>query len=422
MPPVDGQRYYTSTAVFLNEVIKLTLSLTVALYEIAVTSPSASTAIGLFQELYRAVFVTDSWRLAIPAVLYTLQNSLQYIAVSNLDAATFQVTYQMKILTTAIFSVTLLGRSLTLRKWLSLVLLMIGVAVVQIPVAQRDDTVLSLKDLTDGVAFHSPRNIWDLKALGSVAAGQLTKRSATYEGIDEDVEAQHPELNTTIGLAAVLAACILSGLAGVYFEKILKDPKGRRDSTSKEVSVWIRNVQLSFYSLWPALLVGVLVRDGEHISQTGFFTGYNWVVWGAILLQATGGIVVALVVKHADNILKNFATSVSIIISFLASVVFFDFHITWAYLLGTAIVLASTWLYNTGPVDHRQKPPPISVSEYEKRGGEPGYFDVEAVASAARSPGFRNGALSTSRPSTPTYERKVRPSKSTEFRISKREA
>lgn len=442
MPLVDGQRYYTSTAVFLNEVIKLTLSLTVALYEIAMTSPTANTATGLFSELFQQVFVADSWKLAIPALLYTLQNSLQYIAVSNLDAATFQVTYQMKILSTAVFSVALLGRSLSLRKWLSLLLLMAGVAVVQIPTgAQHEDLVLSLKDLKNGAAFHSPRNIWDLKALGSVAAGQLTKRSATYEGIDEDYEAQTPQLNATIGLAAVVGACILSGLAGVYFEKILKDPKGRMDQ--KEVSLWIRNVQLGFYSLWPALFVGVLFKDGEHISQTGFFTGYNWVVWAAVLLQATGGIVVALVVNYADNILKNFATSVSIVISFLASVIFFDFQITSAvsasasplqclrplipaqYLLGTATVLTATWLYNTGPPDHRSKPPPINISEYEKRGGEPGYFDIEAVASAARSPAMqRNGALSTSRPSTPTYERKahlLKHSKSTELRLPKRD-
>lgn len=326
MPLVNGQRYYTSTAVFLNEVVKLAISLTMALYEIATDpkNPETSTAAGLFGELGAAVFTGDSWKMAIPAMLYTLQNSLQYVGVSNLDASTFQVTYQLKILTTALFSVMLLGRSLSLRKWLSLLLLTVGVAIVQIPTESREVPILSIKDLKDGVAFHSPRNIWDLKALGNAAAGQLAKRSATYEGIDEDFAAANPQLNATIGLIAVAVACVLSGMAGVYFEKILKDPKG----DAHTVSVWVRNVQLSFYSLWPALFIGVLFKDGEHLSKAGFFTGYNWVVWLAIVLQASGGVIVALVVNYTDNIAKNFATSISIVVSFLASVFFFDFHIT----------------------------------------------------------------------------------------------
>lgn len=290
MPPVDGQRYYTSTAVLLNEVMKLLISLVLALYELSTTaSPQhISTSTGMLRELGRAVFSGDSWKLAIPAMLYTLQNSLQYVAVSNLDAATYQVLSQLKILTTAIFSVLLLGRTLTLRKWMGLVVLMLGVGVVQI----------------------SPES--------------EKKGSATSRGTAEDAVNAHADLNATVGLVAVAIGCMLSGLAGVYFEKVLKDPKANATP-----SVWIRNIQLSFYSLFPALFIGVLFKDGEQISRTGFFTGYNWVVWLAITFQATGGVLVALVVKYADNIAKNFATSFSIIVSFLASVYFFNFHITY---------------------------------------------------------------------------------------------
>jgi len=397
MPPVNGHRYYTSTAVFLNELMKLSISLSMALYDIAThsKSPETATAAGLFGELARAVFSGDSWKMGIPALLYTLQNSLQYIGISNLDAATFQVTYQLKILTTALFSVTLLGKSLTPRRWTSLVLLMVGVAIVQIPLGNSETPVLSIKDLKDGAAFHSPRSIWDLKALGNAAAGQLSKRSATYEGIGEDEAAAHPQLDASIGLIAVMIACGLSGMAGVYFEKVLKDPKG----DAHRQSVWVRNVQLSFYSLWPALLIGVLFKDGEQIAKTGFFTGYNWVVWLAITLQAIGGVVVALAVNYADNIAKNFATSISILVSFLASVFFFDFHITWLYLLGTVTVVGATYLYNADPV-HRSRPPPISVTSYNEKNNEPGYFDLESVPTPARTP-IRGDGLSTSRPTTP---------------------
>jgi UDP-sugar transporter A1/2/3 len=172
MPLVNGHRYYPSTAVFLNEVIKLTVSLTMALYNIATDpkTPDTSTATALFGELARAAFTGDSWKLAIPAMLFTLQSSLHYFAISNLDAATFQVTDQLKILTTALFSVLLLGRTLNGKRWLSLVLLMVGVAIVQIPSGPTQSPVLSIKDLKGGVAFHEARSTWNLKELGNAAA------------------------------------------------------------------------------------------------------------------------------------------------------------------------------------------------------------------------------------------------------------
>lgn len=318
MPTVGGHRYYASTAVFLNEVIKLAISLTMALYDLSSSMPSSLPATSLFKELMRLVFTGDSWKLAIPAILYTLQNSLQFLAVSNLNAATFQVTYQLKILTTALFSVTMLGRSLSLRKWVSLMLLMLGVAIVQMP---SEPGIPTLQELKDGhTGFHFPRSLSSLRDLGS-ASSHLGKRSATYEGIDEDFAMQHPQMNASVGLIAVLAACFLSGLAGVYFEKVLKD-------SNTKASVWVRNVQLSFYSLFPALFIGVFFKDGADISRDGFFSGYNWVVWTTITFQALGGVVVALVVNYADNIAKNFATSISIVVSLMASVWFFDFKIS----------------------------------------------------------------------------------------------
>ena len=42
---------------------------------------------------------------SVPAFVYMIQNNLLYLAASNLDAATCQITYQLKILTAALFAV-----------------------------------------------------------------------------------------------------------------------------------------------------------------------------------------------------------------------------------------------------------------------------------------------------------------------------
>lgn len=52
--------------------------------------------IPIFWSSYRS---GDCWKLSIPAVLYVIQNNLQFVAASNLDVATFSVTYQLKVST-----------------------------------------------------------------------------------------------------------------------------------------------------------------------------------------------------------------------------------------------------------------------------------------------------------------------------------
>jgi UDP-sugar transporter A1/2/3 len=226
----------------------------------------------------------------------------------------------------------MLRRSLTAQKWISLILLTIGVAIVQLPTAESPVYDALTDDHSD---FYFPRSFHELGQLTNGAvevAAELTKRgvselsqglmkrSATYEGIQEDLGMAKPTMNYSIGCTAVLVAAIISGLTGVYFEKVLKD--------ASSVSVWTRNIQLSFYSLFPALIIGVIFKDGEEVAKNGFFDGYNCVVWTAVAFQALGGVLVAMCINYADNIAKNFATSISIIISFLFSVWVFDFHVT----------------------------------------------------------------------------------------------
>jgi len=235
-------------------------------------------------------------KLMVPALLYTMQNNMLYVALRNLDAATYSVCYQTKILTTALFSVILLGRKLSATKWGALLLLTVGVALAQL----------------------------------SGLSGQESPH-VDETPVDEFAQAQSP----IRGFLCVMGAACTSGFAGVYFEMLLKGSK---------TSLWIRNIQMGIPSIVLALL-SVVVYDWKNVTERGFFYGYGWVVLAVILLQAVGGLVVAVVVKYADNIRKSFATAVSIIVSCALSALLFDFRPTLVFLLGSGMVVGSVFLY-----------------------------------------------------------------------------
>ncbi|KUJ08278.1 nucleotide-sugar transporter [Mollisia scopiformis] len=316
--PVDGNgRYLASTAILLVEVIKLIVSFGLSFHETCRNHPSDSPP-KVLTRLFKEVFAGDGWKLSVPAVLYTLQSSLLYRAISNLNVATFQVTYQLRILTTALFSVLLLRRQLSVTKWLALFLLTFGIAVVQVPEASlRAKSLLSLLSPHEETSELMVRD-------------EKVKRTMAIPG---------PAMNASLGLAAVLAASVTSGLTGVYFEKVVKNP-------SVTVSIWTRNIQLSFYSLFPALFLGVIYTDGQEISKNGFFVGYNSLVWTTIFLQVLGGFTAGLCIVHLDNIAKNFALCVSIIVSLLFDIYVFGSSVPINFVFGAAIVMFALYLYS----------------------------------------------------------------------------
>ncbi|CDH56534.1 udp-n-acetylglucosamine transporter-like [Lichtheimia corymbifera JMRC:FSU:9682] len=287
--------YIASSAVFLAELLKIVACLAVMYHEQGYWHK--------FVVMVRREILgkpRDTALMLIPSSLYALQNNLLYVALSNLEAATFQVTYQMKILSTAIFSIVLLGRSLNQGKWLALILLMIGVTMVQ-----SQSVSSAPPPLADG-AVQSP---W-------------------------------------IGLLAVVTSCVSSGFAGCYFEKILK---------TSETSMWVRNIQLGISGAFFSLL-GMLVYDMEPLRQGGMLQGYDWLTWIVVANQALGGLLVAIVVKYADSILKGFATSLSIIVSGVISFYLFNFQPTIPFIVGAMIVMVASYLYG---LDFSQRKQPI---------------------------------------------------------------
>lgn len=185
-------RYINSTAVALSEVIKSA----VCVLSIAGTERSVRRACAAVMEVL--LQPRQLLKVAIPSALYTVQNNVIYGALSQLDAVTFQITYQLKIVASLLSSRLILGSRISRARWASVALLTAGVILVQL---------------------------------------------SQHQAIHTDKSAKNNQL---LGLLGVLLACACSGLAGAVMEALLKTsvPLAHRNLQASQPAAMCTSVRL----------------------------------------------------------------------------------------------------------------------------------------------------------------------------------
>lgn len=287
----SGDMYFSTTAVCITEVIKLILSL-------GMLTRETGSPIRLKNALTEHILFSPNelLKLSVPSVVYAIQNNMAFLALSNLDAAVYQVTYQLKIPCTALCTVLMLNRSLSRLQWFSVFMLCVGVTLVQ----------------------------W--------RPAEVTKVQI--------------EQNPFLGFIAIAIAVLCSGFAGVYFEKVLK---------SSDTSLWVRNIQM-YISGIAITLIGVYMSDGQNVLEKGFFFGYTPWVCFVVFLASVGGLYTSVVVKYTDNIMKGFSAAAAIVLSTVASVMLFGLKITLTFASGAGLVCVSIYLYGLPKLDTTKLP------------------------------------------------------------------
>lgn len=86
-------------------------------------------------------------------------------------------------------------------------------------------------------------------------------------------------------------------------------------------------------------------KTTNYIST--FYDGFTQLVWGLVFIQSAGGIIVSLVMKYADNILKSFCTAISIIIVGIASMYLFDLLPNIYFIIGSLLVFSAIFMYSS---------------------------------------------------------------------------
>ena len=121
-----------SAAVIGSETTKLTLSV---LYILFVDGGSFASIWRFLKLDYKNMVL-----LCVPATVYNIQQTLEYVALSNIDASAFSVLVQTKLLATAVFAVFLMGRKLNRAQTLSLTLLTTGVMLCNMKAETDEDS------------------------------------------------------------------------------------------------------------------------------------------------------------------------------------------------------------------------------------------------------------------------------------------
>lgn len=238
---------------------------------------------------------------SVPALLYLISNTSLYMAITHLSLPLQTGLSQARLIVVAVMSYILLNRIYSLKQWCCLATLSAGV------------TMVALSDPT---------------------------------GSARDTDYESP--NLLLGLSEMCAANVCSSAAGVYFEKVLKEDCKGIWPIATPLSMWVRNLHLSFFSL----AIGILAYGWRSCSRTDaeapmpFFHGFSVLVWTQVGLLAGGGLLASAVMKYADSVTKAVTTAVGTGLIAVVSIVFLEAPVTLFFLVGVALTIGAVYLFS----------------------------------------------------------------------------
>lgn len=251
----------------------------------------------------------------IPAGLYAVQNMAALTAYQNLDALTFNTLNQTKTLSAALCCYLVMGRKQSPLQILSLFLLLLSAIVME--------GIIGLDQLLLGLHSTPVKN----------------------RSLDESSEGgtRWDTRHFTHGVAPILLASFISGLAGALTQKNLQAVGGGRNA-------YLFSMELCAASILILIISFLISPDGQQIAANGFWHGWTARTFIPIFTNSAGGIVVGLVTKHAGSVRKGFALIFGIFLSgIIQAVLQPDMEITNEQVVGGALAALSLYMHASNP-------------------------------------------------------------------------
>lgn len=232
---------------------------------------------------------------SVPALCYCVNNNLAVRLQHHMDPATYMVLGNCKIVTTAVLFKLIMKKELTLRQWAAIGMLTVGSVV-------NSHSALQAKSL----------------ALA--------------------------ELHVTVtGLVLLACYCLISGFSGVFSEYLLKK--------DFNVSVHYQNGLLYSFGILFNFLVWIFEVVKKHHSEgdnryLNVLHGYSAYTWLLVASQAACGIIMSLIMKHLNNMVRVFVVSSAPLVTTLLAFFLFGLNLPLTFLVSLSLVCVAIVMYN----------------------------------------------------------------------------
>lgn len=281
MSKVDGNFNFSPISVnFLTEVAKVLFAIVMLLFQARRQKVGEKPLLSVSALVQAA---RNNVLLAVPALLYAINNYLKFIMQLYFNPATVKMLSNMKVLVIALLLKIIMRRRFSLIQWEALALLLIGI------------TINQLRSSPEGTT-----------AMGLVATGAY--------------------LYTLIFVT-------VPSFASVYNEYALK--------SQYDTSIYLQNLFLYGYGAifnFLAILGTALVKGPGSFD---ILQGHSKATMLLIFNNAAQGILSSFFFKYADTILKKYSSTVATIFTGIASAALFGHTLTINFILGISIVFIS---------------------------------------------------------------------------------
>jgi UDP-sugar transporter A1/2/3 len=260
-----------------------------------------------------------------------MQNLLIQYGYGLLDAMTMNLLNQTKTMFAAVFLFLLLGRRQSNVQVVALTMLLAAAMVL----TSAPDSGGEGEGEGEGAALGWLRHL-SLAAVSGKVRGVLDGFSMGNWGNWSSWGSDY-----TLALGAMLGASLLSGLSSAATQVALQ---------ARQRNSMVYTAEMALVSI-PLLLLGDLYTGAgtSSLLSTSIANGWTWQTWIPVLSNASGGLVVGLVMQHAGSITKGFALIAGILVTAVTEYALGSGDLGWRHAAATALVCVSIFLHTSFP-------------------------------------------------------------------------